>query len=111
MYRNERLYVRLSEGDLAVLDGKRGGFTRSAFIRWLITHDDGHPHPEPHPEPVDPPIPSPISPPVPPPNPVETFTPPVPTAQNVTVVDHHHDWVQAGSMFNRCTICDERTRR
>ena len=91
MYRKERLELRLSDKDLAVLDQRRGATTRSAYIRWLI-HQDRPVNPvesslsEPNPvsppsdpvqpippdEPFDPPIPKPIVPPVNPGAPVET---------------------------------------
>lgn len=109
MYKSARIDLRLSPKEIEILDQKRGATTRSGFIRWLIEHHDtkaGHPHPDPVVPPLDPtpaPVPNPITPPVPPPNPVETFTPPIPWCD--------HDWVKAGGMFNRCTICDERMRR
>ncbi len=97
--------VKMSEKDLAVLDERRKGVGRSAYLRWLLVNrpiTGTHPHPDPVVPPVDPtsppqpPIPSPVSPPVPPPTPVET---------------HLHQWKKIGAIFQECSVCGERARR
>ena len=81
--------VRLSDRDLVVLDERRKGQNRSAYLRSLLLHVErpslgarsslSEPEPtdpvQPIPEPEPLPVPAPIVPPVPPPTPVETGVP------------------------------------